>query len=551
MCLPKRDGNMYSAFLFSYMSENAHIPKDMIPACWRSRLLAPIVSGRFLDAGYHGPYNPTSPAFQNVFGFYHAFWLFLLFLALIAYRKDALLIMLGVFCGLMYNLIIPAGMYYYPWDMPALFFFTLACLLYDRRRYWPLIVTVYMGSLFKETTLCCALLILLDGQWTLVKRVGGFLGTAVVTLATLKMLEAHYHVHTVVLPIQGTTNLAGLFLTDPLFQNVRALFSLVPNQAVFVNAGSLFLAMLLPWRSRRDVVLKVIMLVFVAGQALYGISTEVRIWYEMLPLGWMLLSERIFEWRLKPLEMATMPKPAVPAKKTSVQKVAESAATSASHVFLGSYWLMLGLLFILALVIFVIAEIKPPPPPPSVPGDLTSLKARAQSGDVDAEYKLGVSYEQDQDYDDAVMWFQKAAQQGNVNAEDSLGVLQAMHQDYADAEQWFQRTAAQGDAGGEVNLAILELNGYGVKQDVAAAAVLLQKAAMQGAAQAQYILGQLYERGQGVNQDFVQAYKWLKLAQMQGSSEADKELTDCSHAMTPDQIAVAEKLVSQYQASKP
>jgi hypothetical protein len=409
-----------------------------------------------------------------------------------------------------------------------------------------LLAAVYIGSLYKETTLCCAFLMLLDGQWTLAKRIGGFLGVIVVTFATAKMLEAHYHVQTAMLAMKGAKSLSGLVPTDSLFQNVRAVFSLAPNHAVFVNAGSLFLAMLLPWRNRRDVVLKIIMLAFIAGQALYGVSTEVRIWYEMLPLGWMLVSERVFEW-LKPGEVV-IPKPAAPVKKGTMQKPEPARA---SQVYQGSYWLMLGLLFILALGIFVMAEIKPPPPPPYVPGDIDELKAQAQSGNVEAEYRLGVSYEQEQDFNNAMVWLQKAAEQGKVEAQSSLGILQATHQDYTDARQWFQRAAAQGDAGSEVNLAILDLNGYGTKPDPATAAAWLQKAAAQGSAQGQFILGELYEQGQGVKQDVIQAYAWLKLAQMQGSAEAEKELPNCAHAMTPDQIAAGEKLVSQFQPSKP
>ena len=102
---------------------------------------------------------------EVVFGFYHALWLFLLFGVLILHRRDALLIMLGVFGGLMYNFTIPAGRWFYPWDMPTLFFFTWACLLYDQRRLFPLLVVVWLGSLFKETTLCCALLVLLGRHW--------------------------------------------------------------------------------------------------------------------------------------------------------------------------------------------------------------------------------------------------------------------------------------------------------------------------------------------------------------------------------------------------
>jgi Sel1 repeat len=543
MSLPKRDGNMYNSFMFAYLSKNTHVPIDMVQPGWRTRLLAPTVSGWLMDTLDDRPYDPQSEDFQTVFGIYHAAWLFLLFLALIYFRKDALLIMLGVFCGLMYNYIGPTGMYYYPWDMPALFFFTLACLLYDRRIYWLLIPAICVGSLFKETTLCCALLILLDGQWTWAKRIGGFLATVIATMLISKGLVLHYHVHTASLAMGSQVN--------DFFRNARSLFGLEPNHVLFVNAGSLFLVMLLPWRSRRDVVLKLVMLVFMAGQFAYGIATEVRIWYEMLPLGWMLLSERISEWRLKMAEVSVTSKAAAPVKKSGAPKPAEPTSVLAGRVYQGSYWLMLISVFIVTFGVFVLAEIKgPPPSPPAQDDDVNALKAKAQSGDAAAQFKLGLSYEQDQDYNNAATWFQKAAQQGNANAENALGALFASRQDYASALPWIQRAADQGVPEGEMNLAILDLNGYGVKPDAVAGAALLEKAATQGLAQAQFFLGQLYEHGQGVKQDYVEAYKWLKVAQMQGFANADKELSNCSLSMTPDQIASAEKQANQFPLGK-
>jgi len=132
---------------------------------------------------------------SNCFWVYHATWLFLLFLVLIVYRKDALLIMFAVFGGLMYNLTDTAQPpFYYPWDLPTMFFFTLACLLYDSRRLWPLMVVVWLGGLFKETTLCCALLILLGEHWTLKKRVAGFAATVIATFAANKFLMTLYGV---------------------------------------------------------------------------------------------------------------------------------------------------------------------------------------------------------------------------------------------------------------------------------------------------------------------------------------------------------------------
>jgi len=194
--------------------------------------------------------------FKLFFGVYHATWLFLLFLVLIVYRKDALLIMFAVFGGLMYNLTDTAQPpFYYPWDLPTMFFFTLACLLYDSRRLWPLMVVVWLGGLFKETTLCCALLILLGEHWTLKKRVAGFAATVIATFAANKFLMTLYGVKAPILAMNDAPGVIDIIRNTRLFYNFDILFGLKRAPLCwFANAGSLLIIMLIPWRNRRDVV---------------------------------------------------------------------------------------------------------------------------------------------------------------------------------------------------------------------------------------------------------------------------------------------------------
>jgi hypothetical protein len=96
--------------------------------------------------------------------------------------------MLGVFSGLMYYLSEAGYPQYHPWDMPTMFFFTLACLLYNCRRMGLLMTVVWLGALFKETTLCCAFLILFSEQWPLKERLVDFAGTVLAALVTYKLL---------------------------------------------------------------------------------------------------------------------------------------------------------------------------------------------------------------------------------------------------------------------------------------------------------------------------------------------------------------------------
>lgn len=81
------------------------------------------------------------------------------------------------------------------------------------------------------------------------------------------------------------------------------------------------------------------------------------------------------------------------------------------------------------------------------------------------------------------------------------------------------------------------------------AAQWFQKSAAQGHVEAEKELGRLYQSGKGVKQDYTVAYKWLKLAQLQGDEEAKNGLKACSAAMTPKQIAAAEKQVQEFKTA--
>jgi hypothetical protein len=362
------DGNEMNAYLFTYLSDHPYSHKDIAEefTSWKGRLAGPMISGRAYDlalklnptpAGAQTPdFNVASYSYNfnintRIFGCYHAIWLFLLFLILILHRKDALWIMLGVFSGLMYNLIIPAGQWFYPWDMPAMLFFTWACLLYDKRKLFPLMIVVWLGSLFKETTLCCTLLILLSDHWTLKKRVVGFATTVFACLLTKKLLMAAYGVNTMLFVLNHTANIQEMVFKSwsVLVSNLNYLLSLNLNHALFINAGTLFIMMLIPWRTRRDVVFKILILSFVICAFLFGgysIFAEFRDWYELLPLGWMVITENLSSYF-----------PVVLGGQTGKEMLQPDLT---SRVMKGSYWLVIAALLIIASGVLIIGNLTAP-----------------------------------------------------------------------------------------------------------------------------------------------------------------------------------------------
>ena len=101
------------------------------------------------------------------------------------------------------------------------------------------------------------------------------------------------------------------------------------------------------------------------------------------------------------------------------------------------------------------------------------LVKKAESGDLDAQYRLGRCYCAEgvtQDYKEAVKWFTKAAEQGYVDAQVNLGECyengQGVTKDYEEAVKWFTKAAEQNlGCAAQYKLGNCYLNGIGVAKD--------------------------------------------------------------------------------------
>ncbi len=78
----------------------------------------------------------------------------------------------------------------------------------------------------------------------------------------------------------------------------------------------------------------------------------------------------------------------------------------------------------------------------------------AELGDVEAQYNLGVMYDEgagvDRDLASAADWYRRAAEQGFVDAQTNLGMMyyqgQGVPRNYQEAARWFRQAADQGDS---------------------------------------------------------------------------------------------------------
>jgi TPR repeat protein len=84
--------------------------------------------------------------------------------------------------------------------------------------------------------------------------------------------------------------------------------------------------------------------------------------------------------------------------------------------------------------------------------------------------------------------------------------------DYQQALVWFQKAAEQGLSSAQFTLGTMYANSEGVPKDDGQAVIWFRKAVEQNYAAAQYNLGKMYQDGRGVPKDAAQAIFWYRKA---------------------------------------
>jgi hypothetical protein len=286
-------GDPMNHMIFTAGSEKGYrLDQSIICDAWKGRLSGLLLSGTLTDfsVNEHNTTPRVKERLSNVFGLYHTFWLLLLFVAVTFALRHSLFINLGIFAGLIYNFSPAAGPYFYPWDIPATLFFTLAVLFFERRQMGLMAAATCAGCFFKETVLVCALLALFAGHWKWGRRILTFAGIVAVYVLGKKILLNLLHLDVAGLSMGNATNLTELLRHTFLNYNFKVLLSPTVNHVIFANAGTLAAVLVLGWRKRFLPYMTVI-LVFLGGQLLYGGLNEFRIFMEVLPLSLILLSE--------------------------------------------------------------------------------------------------------------------------------------------------------------------------------------------------------------------------------------------------------------------
>jgi hypothetical protein len=157
------------------------------------------------------------------------------------------------------------------------------------------------------------------------------------------------------------------------------------------------------------------------------------------------------------------------------------------------------------------------------------LKEKAESGDAEAQYKLGRCYYFGcgitKNQEEAFQWYMKSAQKGNSFGQAAVGASYAgglgIEKNENAAFEWMKKSAEQGNTEAEYALGVFYYNAKGTKKDEIEANKWLQKAADNGHQMAVSTLKQLNERPLLPYSDEL-----LKKAEM-GDAVAQFNIADC------------------------
>lgn len=293
-------GNPINRYIFTSASENFYrLDQPIMGGLWNGRLGALLSSGAVVDYSVNNDVAAAQKIerLSNAFGLYHTVWLFLTLVVVISLMRRSLLINFGILAGLIYDFSPASGPYFYPWDLSAMFFCTVAALLFARRHIWLMAAVTCAGCFFKETVLVCALLVFFVGNWKWGKRIGVFIGIVALYFFAKEILLSQLNLKAAMSSPAGAFASHGALSPATLFTNLaanlKALFAPRVNSVVFVNGGTLMATLFLGWR-KRFIPYMTIICAFILGTFLTapppGIS-EVRDFMQVLPLCLIILSE--------------------------------------------------------------------------------------------------------------------------------------------------------------------------------------------------------------------------------------------------------------------
>jgi TPR repeat protein len=192
-------------------------------------------------------------------------------------------------------------------------------------------------------------------------------------------------------------------------------------------------------------------------------------------------------------------------------------------------------------------------------GSVGEMLARAQAGDLAAQFELAAHYAEDSSTKGnlalAVQWYERAADQGHAVAEYRLASLyekgRGVAKDIERAKELYQRAAEKGNIRAMHNLGVLAAEGSDGKPNYTSAALWFSKAAGYGIKDSQYNFAVLLARGLGVPRDFVRSYTWFAIVAATGEADAARKRDEVAARLTSSELAAANAAAAAFVPAIP
>lgn len=283
----------HTSLTFYALSNGFEEYYDFLPA-WKPRLFSTSLASVAISIGAYlferiGLLSAQTPLELTV-GLWAAGWFVLISLLFVFFlKRRSLFYILGIFAGVSFGYMdierTSIDLRLYPWDLPSLFVYALFLLLFIQKRYFLLLFLIPLGVGFKETSmLLCSAFLFADLDWK--KRLQFLVISGALSLGMKTALDLVTHspiFFTMQTEIEGESH---------FMRNVFSLKSIIP---LFINSGTLLALFILPKAENKTIyAIKLIAVLFFTGNFLFGIITEYRIWFELLPLSLYVIDIHIY-----------------------------------------------------------------------------------------------------------------------------------------------------------------------------------------------------------------------------------------------------------------
>jgi hypothetical protein len=277
-------------------------------APWKPRVLSTILAAYTIRVGERVLEHRDVPLVKNIrqltLGSWTSEWFIATCLAFIlTLKKRSIFYVFGTFAGISFGYLVfyKTLIRVYPWDLPALFIFSLFLVLFLRKKYWLIFILIPLSMGFKETAfILCLAFMFSDQPWR--TRILMTAGSLFLSAAIKIGIDMYVHA-----PLFFTMQMESLDNTSTelyIISNMRLLLKdLIP---LFANAGLLLALFIAPSSNFNVRVFKFISIPFVIGILLFGIVTEYRIWFELIPFALYALDVAIYGDPLKEPDMVIL-----------------------------------------------------------------------------------------------------------------------------------------------------------------------------------------------------------------------------------------------------